>query len=86
MMNGRTGTKLSHTLAKNHHQKSPGWINFPFRCLRYNEIFIYNLFDFNTNLTIKKLTGTAIQNTGMGAYLSGIPNFMNILSSITCNK
>lgn len=31
MMNGRIGTKLSHTLAKNHHQKSPGWINFPFR-------------------------------------------------------
>ena len=31
MMNGRTGTRLSHTLAKNHHQKSPGCINFPFR-------------------------------------------------------
>ena len=34
MMNGRTGTRLSHTLAKNHHQKSSGCMSFPF-CLTF---------------------------------------------------
>ena len=42
MMNGRTGTRLSHTLAKNHHQKFPGCINFPFRLTAKNGADCYS--------------------------------------------